>query len=81
MKFYYSIPGTFKHGVSDTREDAEANLGVENWEFSTPSPDGSTWYYYRTQEEMDDDKDGAYTAQISLSPENNGYEEVKENEF
>ena len=75
MQFEYSIPGTFKHGISDTVEDAEANLGVENYKYTAVSPDERTTYYYRTQEELDDDKDGAYAPQISLYPENNGYEE------
>ena len=32
---------------------------------TTYSPDGSTTYYYETEDDMNNDADGAYAAQIS----------------
>ena len=65
MKFYYSIPGTFKHGTTTTIGEAEEEIGATQFPVIALSCDGNTQYFYRSQEEMEDDKDCKYAPQIS----------------
>ena len=84
MKFHYSIPGTYVHGTTTTIGDAEEAIGASQFPIIALSCDGNTQYFYRTREEMENDKDCKYTPQISglqgyLEPDDD--EEDEDDEF
>ena len=80
MKYEYSIGGTPVHGVTDSLNEAEEELGVTDWEYFDFSPDGSVRYYWETEEEMTADKEGSYAHQIKEIPDTENNEDDEDDE-
>ena len=59
MKYKFMKPSLQEEGIASSLEEAEKELGAEDF-IQEISPDGSIYFYYPTEKERDEDPEGVY---------------------